>query len=148
MQNTSVRSSGMCRKQVIQRMWILMGSYRGFKDDWVKRHVRRFPSNPKFRKFLLVHQMNGPFRFGPYPKYSGPALKVVLFDLSGNSGQPVRHARFRLTKVNLSPVPLFYILLARSAVARVVSVMYCSIGHMEFPKFQTGIFVEWKAPVV
>ena len=23
-----------------------------------------------------------------------------------------------------------------------------SIGHMEFPKFQTGIFVEWKAPLV
>ena len=26
--------------------------------------------------------------------------------------------------------------------------MYRSIGHVEFPKFQTGIFVEWKAPVV
>ena len=25
--------------------------------------------------------------------------------------------------------------------------MYISIGHMEFPKFQTGIFVEWKAPL-
>ena len=24
--------------------------------------------------------------------------------------------------------------------------MYHSIGHMEFPKFHTGIFVEWKAP--
>ena len=23
--------------------------------------------------------------------------------------------------------------------------MYCSIGQMKFPKFQTGIFVEWKA---
>ena len=26
--------------------------------------------------------------------------------------------------------------------------IYHSIGHMEFPKFQTGIFVEWKAPLV
>ena len=26
--------------------------------------------------------------------------------------------------------------------------MYRSIGQMEFPKFQTGIFVEWKAPLV
>ena len=24
--------------------------------------------------------------------------------------------------------------------------MYRSIEHVEFPKFQTGIFVEWKAP--
>ena len=26
--------------------------------------------------------------------------------------------------------------------------MYRSIGHVTFPKFQTGIFVEWKAPLV
>ena len=26
--------------------------------------------------------------------------------------------------------------------------MYSSIGHVEFPKFQTVIFVEWKAPTV
>ena len=26
--------------------------------------------------------------------------------------------------------------------------MYRSIEHVEFPKFQTGIFVEWKAPSV
>ena len=26
--------------------------------------------------------------------------------------------------------------------------MYRSIGHVEFPKFQTGIFVEWKPPLV
>ena len=24
--------------------------------------------------------------------------------------------------------------------------MYCSIGHVKFPKFQTRFFVEWKAP--
>ena len=24
--------------------------------------------------------------------------------------------------------------------------MYCSIEHVKFPKFQTGVFVEWKAP--
>ena len=27
-----------------------------------------------------------------------------------------------------------------------VTRMYRSIGHVEFPKFQTGMFVEWKAP--
>ena len=26
--------------------------------------------------------------------------------------------------------------------------MYCSIGHVKFPKFQTGIFVKWKAPII
>ena len=26
--------------------------------------------------------------------------------------------------------------------------MYRSIEHVKFPKFQTGIFVEWKAPHV
>ena len=26
--------------------------------------------------------------------------------------------------------------------------MYCFIGHVKFPKFQTRIFVEWKAPLV
>ena len=25
--------------------------------------------------------------------------------------------------------------------------MYRSIEHVEFPKFETGIFVEWKAPL-
>ena len=25
--------------------------------------------------------------------------------------------------------------------------IYRSIEHVEFPKFQTGIFVEWKAPL-
>ena len=25
--------------------------------------------------------------------------------------------------------------------------MYCSIEHAKFPKFQTGIFVEWKVPL-
>ena len=32
--------------------------------------------------------------------------------------------------------------LGRDCVTR----MYRSIGHVEFPKFQTGMFVEWKAP--
>ena len=26
--------------------------------------------------------------------------------------------------------------------------MYCFIGQVKFPKVQTGIFVEWKAPLV
>ena len=26
--------------------------------------------------------------------------------------------------------------------------MYRSIEHLKFPKFQTGVFVEWKAPLM
>ena len=28
-----------------------------------------------------------------------------------------------------------------------VTGMYLSVGHVKFPKFQTGIFVEWKSPL-
>ena len=54
----------------------------------------------------------------------------------------------------LSPVPLFSILLTRIITKRAVAYvvgrvcatgMYRSIGHVELPKLQTGIFVEWKA---
>ena len=35
----------------------------------------------------------------------------------------------------------------RGALVRVCATgMYRSIGHVEFPKFRTGIFVEWKEP--
>ena len=47
------------------------------------------------------------------PEYSGPALKVVLFDRSGHFGRSDRNVPFHLTKL-LSPVPLFCILLART----------------------------------
>ena len=42
-------------------------------------------------------------------EYSGPALKVVHFDRSGNFGRSNRNVPFYLTKW-LSPVPLFCIL--------------------------------------
>ena len=46
-------------------------------------------------------------------EYSGPGLKVVLFDQSGHFGRSDRNVRFRLTKL-LSPVPLLCILLTRT----------------------------------
>ena len=37
----------------------------------------------------------------------------------------------------------------RSGLGRVYATgMYRSIEHVEFPKFQTGIFVEWEVPVI
>ena len=47
------------------------------------------------------------------PEYSGPALKVALFDWSGHFGQLDRNVPFHLTKL-LSPVLLFCILLTRT----------------------------------
>ena len=60
---------------------------------------------------------------------------------------------FPLDKLS-PPVPLFCILLFRTitkraeAWVRSVPGMYRSTGHVKFPKFQTGIFVEWKAPCI
>ena len=99
---------------------------------------------------ISVGTSNGTDHFGLVrPEYSGPAFKVVLFDRSGHFGRLDRNVPFHLTKL-LSPVPLFCILLARTitkrAVARGGTGMYRSIEHGKFPEFQTGIFVEWKAP--
>ena len=87
------------------------------------------------------------------PEYSGPASKVVHFDRSGHFGRSDRNVPFHLTKL-LCPVPLFCVLLTRTipkrAVAWVGSVQpeYTVTLGVKFPKFQTGIFVEWKAPHV
>ena len=84
-------------------------------------------------------------------EYSGPALKVVpvwSFRLFG----PKRP--FPFDKKLLSSVPLFCFLLTRTitksgGLGQVFATgMYHSIGHVKFPKFQTVIFVEWKAPLV
>ena len=57
---------------------------------------------------------NGTYHFSlVWPEYSGPALKVVLFDRSGHFSLSDRNAPFHLTKL-LSPEPLFCILLTRT----------------------------------
>ena len=64
------------------------------------------------------------------------------------SGRSDRNVPFHLTKL-FSPEPLICILhdnQTRSGFGLVcATVMHRSIGHVEFSKFQTGIFVEWKA---
>ena len=70
---------------------------------------------------ISVGTSNGTDHFGLVrPEYSGPALKVVLFDRSGHFGRSDRNVPFHLTKL-LSPVPLFCILLARTITKRVVA---------------------------
>ena len=84
-------------------------------------------------------------------EYSGPALKVNLFDLSGHFCRWDQKVPFHLTKL-LSLVPLFCILLTRAITKRAVAWvgsltgMYRSIRHVEFPRFQTGILLNGKRP--
>ena len=106
----------------------------------------------------MSHESLGPFHstqnsghFGWYikwnrrlvqPEYSGPALKVALFDRSGP---------FPFGKIVFPSTALLYPAYknnnqTRGGLGRVCATgMYRSIGHVEFPKFQMGIFLEWKA---
>ena len=92
---------------------------------------------------ISVGTLNGTDHFGlVQPEYSGPALKVALFDRSGP---------FPFGKIVFPSTALLYPAYknnnqTRGGLGRVCATgMYRSIGHVEFPKFQTGIFLEWKA---
>ena len=103
----------------------------------------RFPFNPKF----WIGVSNGTDHYSlVQPKYSGPALKVVHFDRSGHFGP------FPFDKIVVPSTALLYPAYknnnqTRGGLVRVCATgMYHSIGHVELPKLQTGIFVEPKAP--
>ena len=74
----------------------------------------------------------------PYPLYQGLHERPTRFPLI-----------WRSVSIHSCPVPLFCILLTKKTITKrwvCATGMYRSIGHVKFPKFQTGIFVEWKAP--
>ena len=88
------------------------------KKPWKNKGLKSgalFPFNPKFQKFWLVHcTSNGMDHFSlVWAEYSGPALKVVLFDRSSYLVLMNQNVPFHLTKL-LSPLPLFRILLTRT----------------------------------
>ena len=86
----------------------------------------RFLFNPKFRKFRLVHQVERTIA------ECGPALKVVHFVVPSTA---LLYPAFKNNNQT------------RGGLGRVCATgMYRSIWHVEFPKFQSGIFVDWKAP--
>ena len=97
----------------------------------------RFPFNPKFRKFRTMHQTER-------------TISVIFgtrFDRSGYLGRLDRNVPFHLT--NCCPQYRCFVFCnqTRGALGRVFATgRDCSIGHVEFPKFHTGIFIEWKAP--
>ena len=89
----------------------------GKKSPWGQWALSIQPKIP----VISVGTSNGTDHFGLVrPEYSGPALKVVLFDRSGHFGRSDRNVPFHLTKL-LSPVPLFCILLARTITKRAVA---------------------------
>ena len=118
-----------------------------------------FHSTQNSRKFRLVHKMEWTvLRFGGTIEYSGLALKVVPY-------RPVQLSRlvgpkcpFPFVKIVVLVVLLFCILLTRTSTITKCTVAWagsvqpectsCSIGQVEFLKFQTGIFVEWKVPLI
>ena len=115
-------------------------------------HSGSFPFNPKFGQFRLVHQMERAI-FLVRPEYSGPALNMVNFDRSGYFGRSDRSVSFHLTKC----CPHYHSFVScyknnnetRGRLGRVYATgMYRSTGHVKFPKLQSRIFVEWKAPPV
>ena len=71
---------------------------------------------------------------GPFLEYSGPGLKVVLFDRPGYLGRSDRNVPFHLTKL-LSPVPLFCILQPNAR----------WLGSGLWARRISEIFAEWKA---
>ena len=116
------------------------------------RFYGRFPFNLKFRKIGLAHQMDPSIsvwsdRNIQDQLWRWSTLTVLVISV----GRSHRNVFFHLTKP-LFPVPLICILLSRTITELYLrwrlSRVYCSIGRVKFPKFHTGIFVEWKAPYV
>ena len=96
---------------------------------------------------ISVGTSNGTDHFGLVrPEYSGPALKVVLFDRSGHFGRLERNVPFHLTKL-LSPVPLFCILLARTITKRAVE-PECTVplNTENFRNFKPEFLLNGKRP--
>ena len=122
---------------------IKLHDFRGLKNEI----LRALSIQPKI-PVISVATSNGTDHFGLVrPEYSGPALKVVLFDRSGHFGRSDRNVPFHLTKLLLYPACKNNNQ-ARGGLGRVCATgMYRSIEHVKFPKFQTGIFVEWKASI-
>ena len=93
---------------------------------------------------------NGPFGFGPTRifgiSFEGSPLRPIWsFWLVGPK------CPFPFAKIVVPSTALLYPAYknnnqTRGGLGRVCATgMYRSIGHVEFPKFQMGIFLEWKA---
>ena len=123
---------------------------------WSDRNFRdhgRFPFNPKVRNFGWYTKWNGPFRFGP--------TGIVGTSFEGGLVWPVWSFRsvgpkrpFPFDKIVVYSAALLHPAYKNNNQTRgglggvCATGMHSSIGHVKFLKFQTGIFVEWKAPLL
>ena len=86
-----------------------------------------------------------------------PPVKVVYFEWCGHFGHSDRNVPFHLTKINCCPQHCSSVLCKPDYYTHKIQMcggwdrdcatgIYPSTGHVEFPKFQTGLFLEWKVP--
>ena len=85
------------------------------------------------------------------PEYSRLALKEIVFDRSWSFRPVGLKCPFPFDKIVVPSTALLYPAYnnnqTRGGLGQVCATgMYRSIRQLKFPKFQTGIFVEWKAP--
>ena len=117
-------------------------------------HSGRFPFNPNFWKFRLVHQMERTISV-----WSGRNIRDQLWRWSTLTGLGFSVGRTEMSLFiwqNCCPQYRSFVSCLqennnnrRGGLGRVYATgMYHYIGHVKFPKFQTEIFVEWKAPPV
>ena len=129
------RYRSLCPTGCMQWIILLLWGFLCIRDTGRRGS---FPFNPKFQKFRLV----GTDHFGlVLLEYWGPALKVVHFDRSSYLVWSDRNVPFHLTEL-LSPVRLFCILLTR--IITKCAVVWVGSVQLEC----SGIFVEWKVPLV
>ena len=114
------------------------------KTNWTS--LEYFPFSPKFWKFQLEITWSIPFRLGPTGVFGttfegGPFWLVWSFRLVGPK------CPFPFEKIVVPSTPLLHPAYEnnnqmRGSLGQVCATgMYHSIGHVKFPKFQTGIYV-------
>ena len=106
-------------------------------------HVGRFPFCSNFRKFRFKIKWNESFRFGTAVE-GGPLKPVRSF----------RSVGLPFDKLVVPSTALLHPAYKKNSQTRgglgqlCATGMYRSFGQVGFPKFQTGIFVEWKVPII
>ena len=127
--------------------------YLGYGSHDTTQIFGCFPFNPKFRKFRLVHQMERTIsvwfdrnirdQLWRWSTLTGLVISVGRTGMSLSIWQNCcSQSRFFVSWFHYKNNKQ-----TRGCLGLVCATgMYRSIGHVKFPKFQTGIFVEWKAP--
>ena len=146
-----VMSSEFTRKVVMKFLPAQVSKqFCPFKDFLTERTQRRYRKNvsthwalsiyPKISEIFGTSNRKGHFGL-VRPEYSRPPLKVVHFRSVG------RKCPFPFDKIVVPSTALLYPVYknnnqTRGSLCRVWATgMYRSIGHVTFPKFQTGVFV-------